>query len=327
MQAIVIGLGSMGKRRIRLLQQNFPDISITGVDTNQERILFCEKEYHIESFYSLTSALEMHCYDYAFVCTSPLSHAVIIKVCLENSINVFTEINLVTDGYQENMELARLKKVKLFLSSTMIYREEMKYIKEAVKQYNGLLCYNYHVGQYLPDWHPWENYTDFFIGQKRSNGCRELLAIELPWIMKTFGPIDKVQVQKTKVTKLNIDYEDCYMILIHHINGAIGTLVVDVVSREAIRTLRIFGENLFMQWNGTPDSFAVKNIETGNLETVNLYEKTNQLSMYNKTIIENQYVSEMQQFFDEVNHMKETIYGFEDDLETLECIDKIEGKK
>ena len=36
MDVIVIGLGSMGKRRIRLLKEN-PSINISGIDSNQER--------------------------------------------------------------------------------------------------------------------------------------------------------------------------------------------------------------------------------------------------------------------------------------------------
>lgn len=70
--------------------------------------------------------------DCAFVCTSPLSHAKIIKNCLENGWNVFSEINLTEDGYHENMAFTLAKKKVLFLSSTPLYREEMKAIKDVV---------------------------------------------------------------------------------------------------------------------------------------------------------------------------------------------------
>ena len=38
---------------------------------------------------------------------------------------------------------------------------------------------NISLGQYLPDWHPWESYKSFFVSNKKTNGCRELFAIEL----------------------------------------------------------------------------------------------------------------------------------------------------
>ena len=53
------------------------------------------------------------------------------------------------------------------MSSTLQYRKEIQFIKEEVKKVSGKVNYIYHVGQYLPDWHPWENYKDFFVGDAR----------------------------------------------------------------------------------------------------------------------------------------------------------------
>jgi hypothetical protein len=45
---------------------------------------------------------------------------------------------------------------------------------------------NYHVGQYLPDWHPWEK-KGHYVWEKDSNGCKELVPFELTWLSKFFG--------------------------------------------------------------------------------------------------------------------------------------------
>ena len=105
------------------------------------------------------------------------------------------------------MSLAKEVCKTLFLSSTFFYREEIRYIRSKIsndKKWN----YSYHIGQYLPDWHPWESYKDFFLGDKRTNGCREIMAIELPWLTGTFGEVDRVNVLSDKLTGLNIDYKD-----------------------------------------------------------------------------------------------------------------------
>ena len=47
MNIVVIGLGSMGKRRIRLIKAIYPQYDITGVDSNIERVQAVEKEYQI----------------------------------------------------------------------------------------------------------------------------------------------------------------------------------------------------------------------------------------------------------------------------------------
>ena len=52
----------------------------------------------------------------------------------ENDMNVSPELNLVSDDYVENINLAKQKNKLLFLSSTMIYRDEMKYLKSGLMQ-------------------------------------------------------------------------------------------------------------------------------------------------------------------------------------------------
>ena len=44
----------------------------------------------------------------------------VIWVTLDNGLPVFTELNLVRDGYAENMAKAAAKNLPLFLSSTML---------------------------------------------------------------------------------------------------------------------------------------------------------------------------------------------------------------
>lgn len=325
MNILVIGLGSMGRRRIRLLKELFDkNVSIVGVDTNTERTNQCENEFQIRTYGILEDALEQIKFKCAFICSSPLSHCALIRQCLLHGLHVFSELNLVVDGYEENMALAIEKGLKLFLSSTMIYRNEMQYLYREISCISEPVSYNYHVGQYLPDWHPWESYHDFFIGDRKTNGCREILAIELPWIMWVFGSVVDVKVVKKKLTKLKIDYDDCYMLLVTHENGNCGILMVDVVSRVPIRSLKVIGEHLFFAWEGTPDSFVRKNICKNTIERINLYDGKCEVGSTNRTINEIQYKNEMRQFFAELSGSAEPIYGFQEDMETLRLIDEIE---
>ena len=323
MNILVIGLGSMGKRRIRLLKKMYQQYHIYGVDLNAQRCAFVKKEYEMETFPTIEEAVSQRKFECAFVCTSPLTHAGIIKTCLENDMNIFTELNLVSDDYVDNINLAKQKNKLLFLSSTMIYRDEMKYLRERIDA-KKCYSYTYHVGQYLPDWHPWENYKDFFVADKKTNACREILAIELPWIVKTFGEIEHIKSVRTKATKLDIDYDDSYMILLQHKSGTIGSLCVDVVSCEPIRSLKIVAENLYLSWDGDEDSFFEKSGSKEELKKISLYDEIDHLEGYNKTIIENEDSNELIQFFDELQKKADSIYNFEDDLKTLSIIDEVE---
>ena len=157
MDILIIGLGSMGKRRVRLLRRLRPDSRIIGVDAREDRRAEAAALYGIATAASLDEAFAEGGLKYAFICTSPLSHAALISQCLKQGLHVFTEINLVSDGYGENQKLAEEQGVTLFLSSTPLFRREMNYVTQAVRSADSPISYSYHVGQYLPDWHPWEN--------------------------------------------------------------------------------------------------------------------------------------------------------------------------
>ena len=321
MKIIVVGLGSMGKRRIRLIRQYDSSIEILGVDTNETRAAEAGKEYGITVYKSINDAVSENKIDAAFVSTSPLSHKSIIRELIKNNINVFTEINLIQDGYEE---FINEKKVKLFLSSTFLYRKDIQWI---INKVNSKRCnYLYHTGQYLPDWHPWENYKTFFVGDKRTNGCREILAIEFPWIIKCFGNIKNVSVIKDKLSSLEINYSDNYLIQIEHENGNKGQIAVDIVARKAIRRLEIFNEEFDIRWDGTPNSLQNYNLETKGFDTITTYQKIDKDNRYCDNIIENAYMDEIDAFLSWLNgDNSKVLHNFESDKYILDWIDEIEA--
>ncbi len=320
MRVCVIGLGSMGKRRIRLLRLLVNDLTIVGIDSNKSRAEKVAKECGIVCYSKLSDVAEK--LDCVFICTSPQFHAPIIQECLNRNLHVFSEINLIDDLYDENIKLAKQKGKVLFLSSTPLYEEEIQIINGRIKQ-NGQPCaYLYHVGQYLPDWHPWDNLKDFFISNKATNGCRELLAIELPWIQNTFGKIKAMHVTKTKITDLNLDFPDTYLIQMEHSNGNVGSLTVDVVSRQAVRKLEILNETIYIRWDGTTETLYEKDILSGELKQIPAGEYIHEEG-YSESINEYAYMKEMEDFFAAIKG-KEPLYSFEKDKEILKIIDAIE---
>ena len=82
MKALIVGLGSMGKRRIRLLKGIDPTVEIIGVDMTAERRGQVEEMGH-KTYTSIAEAAKENP-DVAFVCTAPVAHYVIIKELLEN---------------------------------------------------------------------------------------------------------------------------------------------------------------------------------------------------------------------------------------------------
>lgn len=320
MKILVIGLGSMGQRRIRLLKQIQPDSEIHGIELNLARRKMIANKLNIQVYGNLVET-DIRLYDCVIICTSPLTHSKIIKQLIPYELPIFTELNLVTDGYSE----FKNEEKRLFLSSTLLYRKDIQYIKERVK--GRKVDYNYHVGQYLPDWHPWECYKDYFVVDKRTNGCREIMAIDFPWIISCFGNVTKMHVLKDKITKLDIDYYDNYLIMFEHETGAKGVVTVDVVSRKAMRKLEVFSEDFHLFWDGTPQSLSEFNLDMKNTETISVYDTTEQNSKYSENIIEDAYRDELTAFMAMVQNADRGLvrYSFSEDEEILQLIDKIES--
>ncbi|MEG1517375.1 MAG: Gfo/Idh/MocA family oxidoreductase [Raoultibacter sp.] len=323
MKAAVVGLGSMGRRRMRLARAIDPAIELIGIDSNTARAAEVAQEFEIATVSSLEEAF-LKSPDCVLICTSPLSHASLLQEVLGQGIPAFTELNLVSTNYDQFILKAEEK--KLFLSSTFLYRKDVRYIIEACQ--GKKLHYVYHSGQYLPDWHPWENFKDFFVGDKRTNGCREIFAIELPWLIACFGPVTSLEVRRDTLSNLNLDYPDAYQLIVEHESGSRGVFSVDVVSRIPSRRFETYGGDMHLRWEGAPDTLVCFNLESREIEPISLYENVNQDGRYAPNIIEDAYEDELRAFFAWVSHddRRGVRYGFSQDAYTLALIDKIEGE-
>ncbi len=326
MRIAVVGLGSMGQRRIRLLKSRF-DVSsedIVGIDLDEKKRSQAAQEYSIFTSDDMEGLLASQDIDAVFVCTGPASHGKIINTCLKNALHVFSEINLVDTLYEENIELAEQQGKVLFLSSTGMYRPEAAYIREAASRHEiGAYCY--HIGQYLPDWHPWEDYRDMFLAHPETNACREILAVELPWLVAAFGKIVSQRSLHHRSSMLDIDYDDTFSILLEHESGITGTLTVDVVSRKAVRNFECFGEGGHIVWDGSPTGFMSFDLDKKELMPIDLYGSSSaeQLSDYAAFVVEDAYANEIEEFFAVINEGKQARYSFEQDKKILDIVSEI----
>ena len=257
---------------------------------------------------------------------SETSHAAIITELLKAGLPVFTELNLVDDGYDRNLALAREKGVPLFLSSTMLYRRETQYIKAQVAAFGRPVHYIYHIGQYLPDWHPWENYKNFFVGNARTGGVREILGIDLPWLLDAFGPADPagVTVRTDTISALGLPYPDCATLLLRHRGGAQGVLVADVVSPKAVRSFECYGEGLHLFWEGNPK--ALYEFKDGEKRPVDTYASFEHDSRYSDNIVENAYVDELANFFAVLKGEETPRWSFEQDRAAIAIMDRVQAQ-
>jgi predicted dehydrogenase len=324
MKILIIGLGSMGKRRLRLLKKVNKNLQLAGVEKNIIRKTEVKEEWKIPIFDNLKQALSEWKPQCVFLCTSPEIHLQIMNLLLTHDVHTFSEIDLIS--YSEPSFLEKIKSSKFvhFLSSTPLFNKQIQFIQNqlsANKEYH----YRYHIGQHLKDWHPWENYLDFFASQNNTNGCREILAIELPWLINAFGSIIKFEIYKSSLTQLQIQFKDSYQIIVQHSSGSVGSLSVNLATPIAIRYLEIYSENAYISWAGTPDSLKHWDIEQKEIKSTKIYQEVEQRSDYAKMIIENPYEEEINAFFRQIEtRVSEFNHSYEKNAVTLKWIDNME---
>ena len=322
-KVVVVGLGSMGRRRIRLLQKLEAPPYIVGVDRSVDRLNQARKEYGIDVMESLEEAIGAHRPNAVLVCTSPAGHGPIVMQCLEAGLDVFMEINLIGDWYGDAEALAAKKGRKLFLSSTFLYHPQLNYIAEAVK--GEKVDYIYHSGQYLPDWHPWEDYRNFFVSERRTNACREILAIEFPWMIKAFGKVESFQVMKDRNSSLDVDFPDNFMISLKHENGNKGIFCQDVISRKGMRQLEIYSENIHIFWDGRKNNLSRYDLERKAVCHVELQDYAVGCAEPDIGYLENVYWDETRSFVDFLSGDVAPRHSLADDRYVLDLIDSIEA--
>jgi predicted dehydrogenase len=295
MKFIVIGLGSMGKRRVRCLKAlGFNDI--TGYDPRADRRRETFEKYQIEIVDSI-EAVDVKSIDAVIISTPPDKHNQWIKWSIENHKPSFVEASVILDGLEELNKLAEEEKVLVAPSCTFKFHPAIKDIKNIVKngQFGKVTNFTYHSGQYLPDWHTYENVQDYYVSQRETGGAREIVPFELAWIVDLIALPIEVRALYGKTMDVGADIDDTYIIAMKFDDNQYGALIVDVAARYATRSLILNLEKGQILWRW--DEGVVKLYDATNTRWINYYSPEGQTTAgYNKNIVEDMYIDEVRSF-------------------------------
>lgn len=323
MKFIVVGLGSMGKRRIRCLKAlGYNDI--TGFDLRKDRCDEAKEKYGINVVEKLEN-VDFKKYNALIISTPPDKHLDYINLAVGYSKPAFIEASVILKGLEEINQKAKEKKVLITPSATMLFHPVIKDIKEIIEQgaLGKITNFSYHSGQYLPDWHPWEDIRDFYVSKRETGGAREIVPFELTWLTKILGYPKNIKGFFGKTMDLGVDIDDTYAVAIEF-NSFFGVMVVDVVSRFAIRKLVINLEYGQISWDWNDGFFKVYDAKKNRSVIYYQPESIAQYG-YNKNIIEEMYIKELKAFIDTVNGEERFPNTLDEDISVLKLLQDIEG--
>ena len=323
MKALVIGLGSMGRRRVRCLQQHGVD-AIAGFDTRADRRERAAKEYGI-SVRDQLAAEDLRGFDVVVISTPPDQHHTAIEWSIAAGKPCFVEASVIRAPLPALDERARAKGVLVAPSCTLRFHSAIRDITQVVQsgRYGKPCNFSYHCGQYLPDWHPWEKVTDYYVSNPLTGGAREIVPFELTWMVEAFGWPQQVQGMKLRTTDVGAPIDDTYAALLRF-DGFVGSLVVDVVARQAVRKLTLNFERASLSWDW--DSGTVRIYEADAGRTVELHQPSSSAHAgYHQNIGEAMYVAEVGSFLAAAQGKGRFPHSLQDDIRVLSLLEAMEA--
>ena len=97
-------------------------------------------------------------------------------------------------------------------------------------------------GEYLPGWHPWEDYRQSYSARKDLGGGVLLtLSHPLDYIRWLFGDPEWIWGMNGKISELELDTDDIAEIGLRMANGLVGTIHLDYYSRPTRNGLEVIG--------------------------------------------------------------------------------------
>lgn len=239
----------MGKRRIRNLQ-HLEAGELLGFDPRPDRREEAAARYGVETCASFEDGMAWDP-DAVVVSTPPDLHAHYASRAARAGKHFFTELNVVDDGLDELIRAVEGTSIVAAPSCTWRHHPSVKMLKQLVddRAVGPILYFTFHSGEYLPDWHPYEDYRTFYAAQRHQGGGRDMMAFHLNWLTWIFGPVVEVSCLKGKVSRLETDIDDLYQCLMRFGSGVTGTVVVDVVARVPTRLTRCYSDDGVIVWD------------------------------------------------------------------------------
>lgn len=252
MKFLVSGCGSIGKRHIRNLKA-LKAGQIIAHDVKIEQCREVEREYGIKAYSELEEALAEKP-DVALICTPSSLHITPALRAAVNGCHLFIEkpLSHSLDGVAELIEIVNQKGLLTLVGCNMRFHPAMIIMKELLdKRVIGkVICIRVQAGQYLPDWHPGEDYRQGYSARKKLGGGVILDGIhEIDYVRWFLGEASQVFCFSGKLSSLEIETEDTAEIFLNFKTGAIAEIHLDYIQRAYARSCQIIGEEGTILWD------------------------------------------------------------------------------
>lgn len=251
-RALVVGLGSMGRRHLANLRKLLPQADIT-VLRHQRHSESCAEDAD-RTIHDLEDALRLRP-DLAIVATPAPFHLQAASALAEQGVHLLVEKPLSDSlvGIDELIETCRGNESVLLVGYNLRYYRPLTILQEAIDdgRVGRVLSLRAEVGQYLPAWRQGRDYRQGVSARAELGGGVLLeLSHELDYARWLLGEVALVSAQTGCLSGLEIDVEDVAELTLRFENQAIGNLHLNMFQQPTTRGCRIIGTGGTLAWDG-----------------------------------------------------------------------------
>jgi len=252
MKTLIAGLGSIGRRHFRNLialgetdlillrtrKATLPDDELSG--------------YPVET--DIHEALQKHKPDAVVVANPTSLHLDVAIPAAEAGCHILLEkpASHSLDGLDTLQKTAEKSGSKILVGFQFRYHPTLNKARELIQAgvLGQVLTVHAHWGEYLPNWHPWEDYRQSYAARADlGGGVIGTLTHPLDYLRYLLGEIDALWSFNGHISSLEMDVEDTAEIGLKFASGAVGGVHVNYVQRPPVHRLEIVGTNGTLRWD------------------------------------------------------------------------------
>ena len=120
------------------------------------------------------------------------------------------------------------------------------------------LCARAHWGEYLPNWHPWEDYRQGYAARgDLGGGVLLTLCHPFDYLRMLLGEFTVVSALGGTLGDLGLPVEDMAEVGLRFASGAIGTLHLDYLQQPSTHTLEVIGTAGTLRWDNATGALTL----------------------------------------------------------------------
>jgi len=278
---LIVGLGSIGKRHVRILQEIVPNVEITVLRHKE-----CQDLSVLGIKNCVTNIIQaLKFKPQAAIISNPASfHIDVATQLAQEHVHLLIEkpISNSTKGVAELIDICSNNGTVLMTGYNLRFLPSLLKFRSLLRDgfCGSVFSVRAEVGQYLPSWRPESDYKkDVSANATLGGGVLLELSHEIDYMRWLFGEVEWVNAIELKQGNLEIDVEDTLHMILGFENTAdkkpiVATLSMDFIRHDSTRSCTVIADRGTLRWNGVDGD--IKYFEQGNTDWQLLYENKNE---------------------------------------------------